>query len=316
MNPFARLFGAGRREDADADLDAALARAAARVEPRLPGTRGWPGRYRRAIAAALAQARRVAKDVPGPLALSPARYAADPRVRALFGSAADIRRVLCGSQAVRDYVASPAAAADMYALLSMRLRERQVLGVEIAGDQVRREVAQTQVWFSDHRLSGPAPSEAEARRALLWFLFDRFLERLAVGVERLRAERERLAREKDLAMARLRGGAPSGVAHAHAELESILKRLGDVNRCLELERMDEVFEAVLSHPEDCLYLAERRLALDPLGNLRPGVGGADVLHFAELHERYQDARVVVLVHCPEVTPVSAGERLREAEGWL
>ncbi|TXT16790.1 MAG: hypothetical protein FD132_2698, partial [bacterium] len=61
MNPFARLLRLVRDDTADPDLEVALERATARVEPRLPQASGWPRRYRVAIAAALAQARRVAE---------------------------------------------------------------------------------------------------------------------------------------------------------------------------------------------------------------------------------------------------------------
>lgn len=315
MRWFARLFASRRPAEADPDLDAALDRAAARVEPRLRQTRGWPRRYRVAIAAALAQARRVAEGIPGPLELSPARYAGDPAVRALFASPEDIRRALCGSQAIRDYVAA-GGGREVYALLSMRRLEKTVLGVDMSGEALRREVPQTLVWFADHRLTGAAADEAGARRALLWTLFDRFLERLAVGVERLREERERLLHEKDLAMARLHDAGQAEAAAARPALDDVLRRLGEVTQALELDHLAEVFDAVLLHPEDCLYLVEHTYVLDEMGRLRPGDTRASALRFVDLQERYQEPRTVLLAHCRNFRPVSQGERLREAEGWL
>lgn len=315
MNPFARLLRLVRDETADPDLEVALERAAARVEPRLIQTRGWPRNYRVAIAAALAQARRVAEGIPGPLELSPQRYASEPAVRALFATPEDIRRTLCGSPALRDYAAA-GDRREVYALLSMRRMEKTVLGVDLSGSALRREVPQTLLWFTDHRLSGPAEDEAGARRALLWILFDRFLERLAVGVERLREERARLLREKDLAMARLHDAGARRETAAREALGEILRRLAEVTQALELERLAEVFDTVLSHPEDCLYLTEHTYALDEMGRLRPGDAHATTLRFVDLLERYQEPRTVLLAHCRDFTPVSVGERLREAEGWL
>ncbi|MBM4180798.1 MAG: hypothetical protein FJ209_04495 [Betaproteobacteria bacterium] len=315
MDWFRRLLGVAWPAEVDPDLDVALERAAARVEPRLPQASGWPRRYRVAIAAALAQARRVAEGIPGPLELSPGRYAGEPAVRALFASPEDIRRALCGSPALRDYVAA-GGRREIYALLSMRRMEKTVLGVDMSGGALRREVPQTLMWFTDHRLSGPAEDEAGARRALLWTLFDRFLERLAVGVERLREERARLLREKDLAMARLRDADAGREAAAREALEEILRRLAEVTQALELERLAEVFDTVLSHPEDCLYLTEHTYALDEMGRLRGGDARATELRFVDLLERYQEPRTVLLAHCRDFTPVSVGERLREAEGWL
>ena len=299
----------------DSDLAEALERAAYRVEPHLKQTRGWPKRYRRPIAAALIQARRVSEAIPGPMEIDVEQFARAPFVRALFGSADDIHRILHASQAIRDYTASTLRD-EVYALLSMRRVEKNTLGVESAGEIVRREVPQQHVWFTDHQLSGLAPSESEARENLLWTLFDHFLERVRVGVERLKAERDRLAREKDLALAHLRGVSSARRPELRKILDGELKQLTEITESLDLERLAEVFATVLSHPEDCLYLQEYSLALDNMGVVRPKDPTVASLGFVDLVERYQEPRTVVLVRCRNIQPISQSERLQEARRWL
>jgi len=317
MNPLLWLqTHLGPRDADDPDLDEALDRAAYQVEPRLKHARGWPKRYRRAIGAALAQARLVAKGIPGPVQLGPAEYARNPFVHALFATAEDIPRTLCGSPVIREYFAHDRQDGAVYALLSMQRQEKTVLGMALAGEHVRRDVQRQQIWFTDHRLSGPSPSEAEARRNLLWTQFDRFLERLSVGVERLRAERDRLAREKDLALARLRGADTTRRAVLRQALDGVLKQLGDANEPLELERMHEVFETVLAHPEDCLYLQTHTTTLDDMGVVNPDDERAVTLKFVDLLERYQAPRTVVMVNCGEMRAIAHAARLNEAAGWL
>ena len=303
----------------DPDLPEALKRAAWRVEPRLEQARGWPKHYVRPIAGALAQARKVAAGIPGPVTLDAGRYAADPYVHVLFGSAEAIDHLLRTSPAVKSYIGT-AQEGEAYALLTAIRREKHVLGMELEGDIVRRDVPQTQVWFTDHQLLGLAKSEAEAREALLWILFDRFLERVAVGVERLRAERYRLNQEKDLAQARLRGATATSRSGAKAVLERVLKQLTETVQSLELENLHDVFETVLSHPQDCLYLRPYDLILDAMGTVhtRPGEGASQI-EFVELWERYQPPRTVTLVHCHGLSIANSGSRhgrLDEAAGWL
>lgn len=300
----------------DVDLEEALDRAAYRIEPLLKQSRSWPKRYARSIAAALRQARVVAESIPGPVRLGPAEYARDPFVHALFASATDIPRILCGSPILREYAASAAPDTPVYALLSMRRMEKTVLGMALAGDRVRRDVQQRQVWFADHLLLGPAPNEAEARRNLLWTQFDRFLERLSVGVERLRAERDRLTLERDLALARLRGASAAQRAELRASLDDVLEQLRDANEPLQLDKLHEVFGTVLSHPEDCLYLETHTLSLDDMNVENPHDEQAKRLCFVDLLERYQAPRTMVLVHCGKMRAISHGERLDEAERWL
>lgn len=313
------LFFKSQNQDEafEPDLEEALERAAARVDPRLKQTRAWPKRYRRSISAALAQARRVAEAIPGPVDIDAANFARDPFVHALFASPEDIRRALCSSRVMHDYVDS-GVASEAYVLLSMRREEKRTLGMEVAGSVINRDVPQRLVWFSDHQLIAPAPTLEQARANLRWTLFDRFLGRLAGGVDSLRAERDRLAEEKDHALARLRCADASRRPELQQRADHCLKQLGEATRCLEPDNLVEIFDTVLSHPEDCLFLREQTLRIDTMGVVRSdgGDNNGSLLRFVELVERYHEPRTVVLVHCPEIHPMTQEERLNEAERWL
>lgn len=280
----------------------ALARTARRVEPgRLRLARGWPQQFRRPIAAALAQARRVAEGIPGPVEFDAEHYARDPFVHALFASAADMHQILCSSAVLREYAAA-GARDEAYALLSMRREERHTLGMEDAGGRVRKDVLQRTVSFTDHHLSAPAATLVQARERVAWVLFDRFLERLAVGIERLRADKARLATEKDLALERLRHASAAQRREDQCRLDATLRALREATEALDLDHLHEAFETILSHPQDCLYLEEVRLTLDRMGIVHPPGAGPDVatLTFTDLLERYQERRTVVIVHCRDL----------------
>lgn len=319
MGLLSHLFSRFRTTEAeDPVAAAAVERAAYLVEPRLKQAPGYPRDYRHAVAGALAQARRIAQIVPGPVEVSPASHVGDPLVHALFASPEHLREVLQSSEGLRDYAAT-AGRGEFHALLSLQRMEKTVLGMEMQGDAVRRDVIQRVVYFTDHQFTCPAPTEGEARENLLWALFDRFMERVAVGVQRLRDERARLEGEKDLAVARLRSANPESRAALQAELDALLGQLGEAGDSLDVRHMAEVFDTVLSHPQDCLYLEEQTLTLDRMGVVQPDSGGPAVatLHFTDLIERYQAPRTVVLVHCRGLAlPDSLGTRLEAATKWL
>lgn len=319
MGLLSRLFGHDRAAGAgDQQLTEALERAARLVEPRLKQSRGFPADYRRAVAGALDQARHIAQAVPGPVELSAAGHAGDPLVHALFASPEHMREVLRKSEALHDYAATAGRGA-FHALLGARRLEKTALGMEAQGDAVRRDVMQRVVYFTDHGLSCLAPDEAGTREKLLWALFDRFMARVAVGVQRLRDERARLEGEKDLAVARLRGAAPETRAALQNELGALLGRLAEAGDSLDPRHMAEIFDTVLSHPQDCLYLQEHSLLLDRMGVVQRNTGdpAARPVHFADLIERYEAPRTVVLVRCPEPVPADPlGSRLEAAAKWL
>jgi hypothetical protein len=172
------------------------------------------------------------------------------------------------------------------------------------------------VWFSEPHFLAPAGDERSVREQLIWVLFDRFLERVAVGVDRLRAEQDRLHQEKALAQARLRQAPADRRPELQAALADILTRLGEVAYHLDMTHLHEVFESVLSHPEDCLYLEEHAYALDAMGVADSHDLSVTSLHFVDLIERYQPPRTVVLTRFTSVRPESMAERLDRAARWL
>ena len=288
-----------RPQATEPGLDTALERAAAKIDPRIKQTRAWPQRYRTPLLGALTQARRVAGAIPGPVQVDAGQYIRDPLVRALFCSADDVRRSLCSSPALQGYYGG-----SVYALLSVRRMEKNTLGIEANGDILRRDVLQRLVWFTDLQLSGPAETEAEARRLLLWTLYDRFLERVLIGVQRVETDYQRLLRQKDEILLRLHKAEGQVRRELQRSLENVLRQLAETARALEPETRADIVETVLSHPEDCLYVDNDSVILDPMGVVRSSEDPpATRLGFTQLHERYQEPRTVALIHCTDLRPL-------------
>jgi hypothetical protein len=310
---FSRIMGT---PGADPILDAAVERAVDSVARRLKQFRGYPRRYLPAVQHILARVRQMSADVPGPVTLDADHYLRDPFVHTLFGAPNDIRQ-LCSAPVMHTF-ASQHGTGEVYALLSMRPSEKHTFGLALDGEIMHRDVAKRVVHFADHQLIGPARTENEARERLLWYLFDHYMEHVAQGLGRLRDERDRLYQEKDLALVRLRGAGMTQNSVRQHELESVLADLGEASAALDPDSLSEVFDIVLSHPEDCLMLFSRRLNLDTMGEIQgdavqPGVFALD---FVDLQERDRETRTLVLVRLPEVSPISSTERLDEAARLL
>lgn len=280
----------------EAELAQALELAATRVDPQLTQARGWPRSYRAPLLRALAQARTVAAGIPGPVELGVAEYVRSPLIHALFPSYTTVTASLDASPALREYPG--VAHTEVYALLSARRMTRDTLGIECDDGRLRRDVRQQLVWFTDHRYSCPAANEAATRHRVQWMLFERLLERVTIGLKVMREEHQRLLQEKDRLLARLHQ-APGQQDGLQQELTALLRQLAESMQALELNQRAEVFDTVLSHPEDCLYLERYRLHLDAMGTAHASANGHGVatLDFTALHERYREPRTVVLVHC-------------------
>jgi len=301
-------------------MHAAIERAVQRVEPRLCQSRDYPRRYRKAIARALEYAQDLARAIPGPVEMRPELFGRDPFVRALFASPEEMQHALCMSHAMHEYARRPGGpGTDAYALMGMRRQEKTAFGMETAGEVIRREVAQRVVFFTDHTLSGPAPTEAEARQLLAWNLFDSLIERVAERVAERQRTRLELQKEKDYLMAQLRTAGLERRPALQQRLDALLADLAQAHTALELRQLAADFDAVLLEPERYLSLEHVTLRLDGMGVLRPNGGDANThaLDFTDLHGRDRRRWTVVMVHChPRPELLDMADRLHQAGRWL
>lgn len=315
MGLIARLFHTAPPVETP-DLQTAVERAVYLVEPRLKLAGGFPDRYRKPVAHALTYCRRLAAKVPGPIPVDRESYARDPLVHALFPSVDEVRAAMCISQAMRDYRKTYPDAAEVYALMGMRRQERKMFGMEMQGETLKRDVPQEAVYFSDHTLADPAPSEAEARERMAWGFFDSLMAHVTRRLAARQQERAALEQEKDDMLARLRGAAPAARPALEARWQELLVRLQGLSQELDLRQVGEDFDAVLLHPGQHLYLEETAMYLDGMG-IRRGANGGDEVRFCDLIGRDRRRWTVTLVHCGHLSSeATLGERLDTGQRWL
>ncbi|HFD79144.1 MAG TPA: hypothetical protein ENK05_01965 [Gammaproteobacteria bacterium] len=227
---------------------------------------------------ALAWCAELVSALPPSAELDSRSWRSDPLLRAFFSSVDDLREVLGASREVRDFFAShPSPAQRCHAMLSAVRSERTVLGSELQGDVMRRDVKQRSVSFGDRRLVRPAASDEELHRELedraFEVLVGYVLERIAALLasrHSLEERRSLLEAERRLARTRKAGLASLFGEQEEAEGEGLEAHYRRTSEALEqararLDTLDDYIDRiseVLGEPQHYLQVHTLSLRLN------------------------------------------------------
>jgi len=210
-------------------------------------------------------------------------YMTDPRLRALFASPDSLRETLSFSDGTRSYLKQAPAPlpAELYAGLGAVRVEKNVLGIEMDGEILRRDVPQTVVNFCDHRLVFLTDNEQDTRRELMRraadYLIETALGRLTasrVQKTQLEQQQRKLLLQKANLLKKAQVGFESMAGPAASsepvDLATLEQRLQDLETELGQLRADTAtldkhlakVAATLSEPEKYLKLESVSLTLD------------------------------------------------------
>jgi hypothetical protein len=133
---------------------------------------GYKKKLQNTIQSSLEFADDLVNQIPVSIEVSRNTFASDPYVNAFFTNVTDLQSIFSHSSEIQDYMeASNDNSAQCCALLCMKRTEKTVMGMELSGNMLKRDVLQVAVSFSDHRIYSPAPSEPETRQGLKNCLF-------------------------------------------------------------------------------------------------------------------------------------------------
>ena len=277
---FQSIFGGG--EEADrypaSLIEAAIERTVDGTDRRLRALSGYKKQLRPSVIHAIDHVVALVDGIPAPVAAGRADYSTDARLRALFASAEHMLEVFGNGAVLNEFRKGSACSAGRVIVLLLAERmEKNILGNDLVGDQLRRDVAQVAVNFSGHRLVEPATYEAHTRRQLKRRAFDHLLTLALTRIAEVRSSRTDLSRQRELLRSKLRTLERSGWSFEaqqgtqpepealNAELqtiESTLAKLGADSETLQT-RLDTVID-VLGYAEQQLWGKDLVMYLDSM----------------------------------------------------
>lgn len=296
--------------------------------------------YQRALAPAVEKVfdflTGVVADMPPAIAVDRRSWASDPLVRALFSGVSDLQKVFSKSRDLQEFFARHANPSidHCYVQIGMSMREKTVLGMQLQGERVRKDVRQTQVNFHDFRVLLPCLTEEALREALVMrgfrILVSYSLEQITERQNQiLLLEQQRHTVNARLRAARARadgleafladdGQKRRDITTLEQELTRIQQALQDARKGFDtLEDRVDCIKDVLSQPEAHVRITPRTLYLSRM-NVKldsAHAEGAQEIRITEVSLGDDIKRLVVLARFPHDLLLERGHFLREAERY-
>lgn len=341
FNFFQSIFGGSGSATSTKYDSALIERAIERViegtDPRLRALSAYRKKLAPAVERAIDYAVELADALPPPMELSGAQFGKDDRIRGLFASREHLFEVLGKNRVLRDYLDNYKGVQSerLYALLGAERSERNMLGMDLRGDIVRRDVMQLVVSFSHHQFVCPSGSQSGTNLEAKKRVFDNLIEYSLQQILTDRYRREDTSRQYNILKSKLRAMEAAGLGidaiagrdqfekadprdlqDQIAQLETELAST-DVSPPTLEHNMDMIVQT-LSSPERCLQMAPISLRLNHMGvKLEEDAGGAAInLHMDELSLANGRRRVVLPVWIPLEEIPKRQDFLKEAGRYL
>ena len=238
---------------------------------------GYKKKLQNDIQCSLEFADDLVNQIPASIEVNRSTFATDPHVNAFFTNVTDLRSIFSHSSEIQDYMNDiHDNSAQCCALLCMERTEKTVMGMELSGHILKRDVLQVAVSFSDHRIYSPAPSEPETRAGLKSCLFQGLVSNALERIGKLRLASHHLQSQHQMLHARLKRYQQKSrtgrmddrlllaMDETSRELEKIEEQIMKAPRVtpqVVLEQVSDVF----SKPDEFVRLRKSSIRLDKMG---------------------------------------------------
>jgi hypothetical protein len=286
----------------------------------------------------IAHMRAIGQRLPPPIALSPARWKAEPLVRCCFARPDDVSGLLGRSRELYRFFDAHPGCDEAHALLGMRREERTVLAPALVGDALRQDVQQVTVSFDRRRLIAPAADALGCRREVGAAILRRMAALALQGMVGKERRVKDLEERKGILATRLRmlhlrrdgvqramesEDAAGDPAVEIAELESALQATVDAFVAAKaslatLEGIIDNVRRIFEAPEKVLGLETVALRLSGTG-VRVEAGSREAATDLTLQELFigEDLRgVIAFVRCARLDMPPPDDAVRRAERSL
>ena len=158
-------------------INLAIDQAVDGTDPRLRIVSGYRKRLRPTVIKAINTSIQLVDGLASPKELSRKSFTRDDCIHAIFSSPDHISDFLSRCQVLHNYLKKQTGLAldSIHALLLVVRNERNVLGMELDNEIIRRDVPQVSVHFSNPRLISPADNESASREETNKQVFDFFI---------------------------------------------------------------------------------------------------------------------------------------------
>lgn len=290
------------------EVRSAYTRACELVGPILVAAQGAERRLAPALVQALAYCDQLVDSLQPAARLAPDVLGSAPDLHAVFPAREMLVETIGCSPQMRAYIDASSSFGDdeIHALLVARRRDRQVFGVALEGETLRRDVAQTLLNLTDPTLVHPTAGPAEARARMRSAAFDSLLVTFAQHMQTIRDEVDEMRVERGLestyvALLRQTRSVEKLAEHAR-KIDSLNKRLSEDFESLQPDRIVDTLSEHLSMPEQCLRIESETVTVTRNGvivpNERPENQDTLEIELHELISRDRRKHVVIPVRIP------------------
>lgn len=325
----------------EAEISPALVAEATDLVVRLTNPRlTLVSRYRQRLGPAIETSIRFLRSqiplLPASREATRAAWSSDPAIHAYFATADDVPKICSRSNELREFFDKNPEVQDVNAVLGMQMTQQRVMGLALEGEVLRRDVPQTTVSFSDHRIRIFGTSEQALRREVGVRIFEQLALIALARISGIQTRIKELHFNRALLKTRLKvldqqgvgltalageGAEESDLNKVRARMEENERELGSVPTGTDVLEHDlEIVRDIFSAPGDSIQLSTRRLCLTPLNVLVEGEvagPGQDVdVGLVSFAATPPIERAFALVRFPRSELLPGGMRLADAERLL
>lgn len=156
------------------EVDNAIEHVVDSIEPAMRYFPGYKKILRNSVSTSLDYINNLVNTIPGPLFISSSTFTTDPQVNVYFATVEETREIFSNSAELREFFETEdnKSFEEAYALLCMNVEEKAIMGMELQNDIVRRDVLQTALNFSDHKIMSAAKNESDVRKGIKTCIFN------------------------------------------------------------------------------------------------------------------------------------------------
>ena len=301
-------------------LDEAIECVVDGIEPNMRYFPGYKKILNDSVATSLVYISRLVDTIPEPVSINSKTFGTDPQVNAYFVTIEDVHDVFSSDTELREFFELPenGKLSEACALLCMKETEKTVLGMGLHGDVIQRDVMQTVLDFSEHKIMSPAVTEAEVRKGIKQCIFDALITHALQQILELKQQVQGLEIQRSILNSRLKTRQSQGTALSRmlgqvtvtktkqsVDIEQQIaeneKKLNKLPASWEAPRYYlETIKNILTRPENFIRIKARSFGITNLGvvsseNVSQTV---NTIHFKEILIADVLERVVAIVRYP------------------